>query len=235
MTQTTRHSDTVSRLLTAIQEGHYPIGSALPSERELAATFDISRNTLREAIRTLANAGVVEIRPRSGTVVLPGASSRNVALRARAEASGDHSPLDLIVARLALEPVCAEYAADHRSEEDLRSLAEALHKQEAAVTRGEDPSEPDVMFHSAIAAATHNPALAILQSQLAQMMHGSLWNELKGHAREAASANEKYLDHHRLIYDAIADQDSRRAGHLMTSHLADIESALRAEAYRGLD
>ncbi|WP_165368175.1 FadR/GntR family transcriptional regulator, partial [Phytoactinopolyspora endophytica] len=208
----TRHTETVDRLLSAIQDGDFAIGSVLPPERVLATDFGVSRNTLREAIRALANAGVVEIRGRSGTVVLPAAASYSVALRARAEAAGDHSPLDLVVARLSVEPACAEHAAIHHTEEDLRRMSDALAQQEAAVHSGDDPSAPDLLFHSAVAAATHNPALAVLQNQLAQMMHGSLWTELKGNARAGAEAGERYLSHHRTIADAVAAGDPRRAG-----------------------
>src|SRR5690606_6660734 len=105
------HAHTVDRLLAAIREGQFPVDSALPSERTLATQLGVSRNTLREAIRALSHAGVLDIRGRSGTVVTPSATSYDASLRARAEAAGEQSPLDLMVARMAVEPTCAEHAA----------------------------------------------------------------------------------------------------------------------------
>ncbi|MBE1878301.1 FadR/GntR family transcriptional regulator [Myceligenerans pegani] len=226
------HAETVDRLLTAIQAGEFAVGSVLPPERVLAQNLEISRNTLREAIRTLDNAGVVQIRGRSGTLVLPAAVSSSTALRARAEATGDHSPLDLMIARLAVEPVCAEHAALQHTEEDAQRIRAALADQAEAVREGADPFEPDLLFHTAVAAASRNPALAALQAQLAQMMHSTLWTELKGQARDDLNGAERYLAHHEHIAHAILDRDPRRAGQLMTSHLTDIETALHSQAKR---
>jgi GntR family transcriptional repressor for pyruvate dehydrogenase complex len=228
--RTSIHAETIESLMSAIQSGEYEIGSTLPSERALAHELEISRNTLREAIRSLDNAGVVQIRGRSGTVVLPEALSAAAALRARAEATGDHSPLDLIVARVAVEPACAEQAALNHTEEDAQRLRAALDAQSEAVRKDVDPFEPDLLFHTAIATASHNPALAALQGQLAQMMHSTLWTELKGHALVASASAEQYLTHHHHIAQAIIDRDGRRARQLMASHLAEIETALHAQA-----
>lgn len=228
--QSSVHSETVERLVQAIQTGEFEVGSVLPAERVLAQDLEISRNTLREAIRTLDNAGIVKIRGRSGTLVLPAAASASAALRARAEATGDHSPLDLMIARLAVEPVCAGEAARQLTEEDALSIQTALADQTRAVEKGEDPFEADLLFHTVIAIATHNPALTVVQGQIAQMMHSTLWTELKGNVRATDNSAEHYLEDHRLIARAIEAGDPRRASQLMLSHLTDIETALHAHA-----
>lgn len=226
------HTTTVDRLLGAIREGDFPVDSVLPSERTLAQQFGVSRNTLREAIRALAHAGVLEIRGRSGTLVTPAATSYDAALRARAEATGEQSPLDLMIARMAIEPVCAEQAAIQARRHDIASAKEALHRQHEALENGTDPAEPDLLFHTAVANATRNPALISLQGQLAQMMRGDLWAELKAHIRQTDEDVRKYVLHHERIFDAIRRGDARRAHQLMFRHLVDIEDALVADAER---
>lgn len=229
MTQSV-HGHTVDRLLTAIREGQFPVDSVLPSERTLATQLGVSRNTLREAIRALSHAGVLDIRGRSGTVVTPSATSYDAFLRARAEAAGEQSPLDLMVARMAVEPICAEHAALQAGTRELSVAEEALRRQREAMDEGTDPAEPDLLFHTAVASATRNPALITLQGQLAQMMRGDLWAELKGHVRRSDDDLRKYLNHHERIFDAIRRRDSRRAHQLMMMHLTDIEDALLIES-----
>ncbi|MFD1718438.1 FadR/GntR family transcriptional regulator [Georgenia deserti] len=224
------HAQTVDRLLTAIREEQFAVGSVLPSERALAQQLGVSRNTLREAIRALAHAGALEIRGRSGTVVTPSSTSYDAALRARAEAAGEQSPLDLMVARMAVEPTCAEHAAAQAGEAELEAMRNALERQHEAVIAHQDPAAPDLLFHTAVAGATRNPALIALQGQLAQMMSGDLWAELKGHVRQSEDHLYRYLTHHDLIFDAVQSGDGRRARQLMIMHLVDIEEALLADA-----
>ena len=77
---------------------------------------------MREAIRVLEHAGVLDVRTGSGTFVSEASISSSTLLRTRAVLSGDQSPLDVVVARRALEPACAEAAALNRHEGDLEAL-----------------------------------------------------------------------------------------------------------------
>ena len=65
-----RYRDLVDELTSAIAEGRYPVGSTLPTEHTLCERFDVSRFTVREAMRRLHEAGLVTRRPRAGTVVI---------------------------------------------------------------------------------------------------------------------------------------------------------------------
>jgi GntR family transcriptional repressor for pyruvate dehydrogenase complex len=132
----------VEQILAGIRSGLFPPGSALPAERTLASQLQVSRGSLREALRVLEHAGVLDIRTGSGTYVA--AEGGSSATCAQAAAIGEHSPPDLIVARTAIEPVCAEQAALSHHPIDLAAREEAFEAQAHATRADEDVAEADL-------------------------------------------------------------------------------------------
>ncbi|WP_416970812.1 FadR/GntR family transcriptional regulator [Streptomyces sp. 4F14] len=223
------YTSVVEQILAKIRAGHFPPGSALPAERTLAGQLQVSRGSLREALRVLEHAGVLDIRTGSGAYVASEGGSSATVLRARAAAIGEHSPLDLIVARAAIEPVCAEHAALSHHPTDLAALEASVEEQARATAAGEDVSESDLAFHLAVAAASRNSVLLAQQRTLVELMHEQTWSELKHRSRSREHAAEEYLSHHRLVLDAIRARDARRARQLMAMHMSAVETALLAE------
>src|SRR5947208_5125263 len=113
------YASIVDQLVEGIRAGVFPPGRALPPERALAERLRVSRSSLREAIRVLEHAGVLDVRTGSGTYVSEYGASSAAALRAHAASIGEHSPLDVVVARRSVEPVCAELAAVNRQRRDV--------------------------------------------------------------------------------------------------------------------
>lgn len=223
------YSSVVDQILASIRDGRLPPGSALPAERVLAGQLQVSRGSLREAIRVLEHAGVLDVRVGSGTYVTQESGSDTAVLRARAAVIGEHSPLDLVVARAAVEPVCAEHAARSHHPSDLDAIEAAVAEQAELTTNGADPTEADNAFHLAVAVASHNGVLVALQRTLNDLMHEQTWSDLKSRSRSRSQAAEAYLEHHRLVLEAIRKRDPRRAGQLMAMHLSAIETGLLAE------
>ena len=147
-------------------------GDRLPSERELAAQFGVSRTVVREAVRALAAKRLVEVEGGRGTVV------RAPSTRAAAESMGlllrvQESAMDadkVAEVRRVLENEIAKLAASRRTAEDLKVLEGLL---DAAEVHAEQPDSfivEDVEFHAALARATHNELFSVLLESLAQMM-----------------------------------------------------------------
>ncbi|MFE1400387.1 FadR/GntR family transcriptional regulator [Nocardiopsis dassonvillei] len=223
------YSSVVDQILAGVRSGTFPPGTPLPAERVLAERFEVGRGSVREAIRVLEHAGVLDVRVGSGTYVVGDGGSEKNALRARAAVAGEHSPLDLIVARAALEPVCAEHAATARTSNDLRVLEDLVLKQERVLEEGADPSAVDADFHLAVAAASHNSVLFALERTLVDLMREPMWSELKGRSRGRRDQARHYLEHHRQVLGAIERRDHRRARQLMAVHMSEIETGLLTE------
>jgi DNA-binding FadR family transcriptional regulator len=83
-----------------------------------------------------------------------------------------------MVARRALEPVNAKYAAVNRHVKDLHALRKSVRDQRRLIDRGEDPNEVDRQFHISVAVASRNPILSLLFEKMADVMHQRTWTEL---------------------------------------------------------
>lgn len=150
---------TISLIRTQIESGAWKVGQRIPREPDLAAMLQVGRNTVREAIRVLSHAQVLEVRQGDGTYVRSSVDPAEVMRRVSHASLRDHFEL-----RAILETEAARLAATRRTDEDLERLGRLLE------ARGDVPADGDLAgfidrdlaFHAAIATAAHNAALAEL-------------------------------------------------------------------------
>ena|GEM_PF-681491 len=197
----------LAQLETAIQK--IGPGGRLGSERELAERLQVSRVSIREALRALESMGKVEIRRGSGTYV-----TQTVRIAAPSTfGPADHAHLDdLSAAREAIE--CAVVrAVMRRSSRDFgdahRSLAQ--HRRDSKATRD---GTLDLRFESALGALCGNAVLQSLQRQLHELWIGA-WIQLGGRVADAARLQKE----HRAILDAIENGQEDVAIALMANHV----------------
>jgi GntR family transcriptional regulator, transcriptional repressor for pyruvate dehydrogenase complex len=219
----------VDQILEGIRKGAFPLGGVLPTERALASKLGVSRGSVREALRILEHSGVVDVRTGSGTYVTEAALTRATSLRAHAALVGEESPLDVMIARRAVEPVCAEYAALNRHRRDLETLSATIVEHQAQMEADKDPAEIDLAFHVALAVASRNPVMEILFQRIAEFMRQGTWQELKHRSRERPGNQQLYLKQHGDILEALEIRDAAKAGHAMRIHLDTVEEGLLAE------
>jgi GntR family transcriptional regulator, transcriptional repressor for pyruvate dehydrogenase complex len=219
----------VGQILEGIRSGAFGPGTVLPPERSLAERFGVSRGSVREAIRSLEYAGVLDVRTGSGTFVAEAGATKAAALRARAALVGEHSPLDLVVARRAIEPVCAGLAAANRSAADLGNLRRLVDEQTELLRRGQETAEVDLRFHVAVATACHNPVLAMLYDRIAEIMRQDIWLDLRRRSRALPGTPQLYLGQHRATLEAIERGDSDAASRAVNAHIHTVEERLEAE------
>ena len=230
------YENIVDRIEQTILDGHFQIGDQLPSERELAEEFAVSRVVIREAVRNLEARGVVEVRHGSGTYVkaLPGTIiEQSLTLLLRLE---EASLLDLYVVRQALELVSAPRAAQYATAEEIDQLSRCLSDlRELAKDAGHSDNaylafiEKDADFHCLIAQASHNlPLATILQSILPLMNSGRLEIMKQTNGRDEATKRRPLGNRHEpgqiveelsAIYTAIVNRDPKAAEHFIYLHL----------------
>jgi len=145
------------RLRERIARGEYPVGSKLPTELELTRELGVSRNSVREATRSLVHSGLLAARAGDGTYVRADSELAPVLTR-RAERCRDD---DVAEVRSILERATARRAAERATGEDIRSMRAALVTRDAA-TDAADYIANDLRFHRAIAAASGNALLSDL-------------------------------------------------------------------------
>lgn len=196
------------------REGLAP-GDALQSSRELAKRFSVTTPTIREALRRLEATGVVEFRHGSGTYVGPGAGRRLVANPHLPPPDRD-AVLQLVDARLVLEPVIARAAATGRDDDHLRDLASASVN---ALTPPDGDVRPALHFHVALAAASGNP---LLRETVEALLHVRQREQVA--IRRTYDDRERDHAEHLRIFEAVRDRDGDAAERLTRSHLESIRA-----------
>ncbi|MGW5940104.1 FadR/GntR family transcriptional regulator [Streptomyces celluloflavus] len=210
------------RLREQIAEGHWPIGSKLPGETTLAKTLGVGRSTVREALRALAGAGLVQARQGAGVFVLAVEPVEDWPTRLRrAEIT------DLYEVRMLVEVQAARLAAQRRTDADVAALAAALAGRRTAAA-GDDATfvTADIALHTAVVAAAHNPVLTDLFGEFAPALHQGLVNLLDLLGYRADEPNHGDAAHAALVR-AIEDGDPEAAGALLHDHLAETLVLLR--------
>ncbi|MBN2292207.1 MAG: FadR family transcriptional regulator [Pirellulales bacterium] len=224
ITQGTRSKqiDLVSLVTNSIRErildGTHPAGSTLPAQGELALTYNVSRNVIREAMRDLQSLGMVEVSQGRYPQVKHIDTEASVNAFSIMLAHCDGSMWHIMESRVPLEIQVATLAAERATPEDLKKISHAMDVMEET----DDPqtlSECDQAFHCSLARAAGNPLLQTmvdtlsgLQCQFMQEAH-----QREGITRAAIS------EHHR-IFEAVENHDEKAAGQAMLQHL---EAVLR--------
>ncbi|CAN5200100.1 FadR/GntR family transcriptional regulator [soil metagenome] len=205
------HDHIVDALGVRIVRGDFTEGDALPNEPTLAAELGVSRNALREAIKVLARKGLVEVRQKTGTKVLPRENwsllDRDVLGWVTDSGQELHHAMGLVEFRLIFEPRASYLAAIRASADEITAISSACEKLEASIGAPLDiMSEYDLNFHLAILRASHNEVLMHLGSLVASLMKIQVVATSQDRV-----ALEVGIQQHRELADAIANRDAVRA------------------------
>jgi DNA-binding FadR family transcriptional regulator len=207
----TRVREVTERLSERIRAGDWPVGARIPTEPQLVEAFGVGRNTVREAVRALVHAGVLERRQGSGTYVI----STDELAGAVARKIGSVEVAHTVEVRRAFEVEAARLAALRRTPDDLAALDAALADREAAWRSGRLDAfvATDGTLHEVIVAAAHNPMLADLYASVGAAVRASV---AAGIGPDLLP--EKHIDHARLVAAIRAgdpDRAAREAGRFL--------------------
>ena len=191
----------------------YALGDKLPNENKLSADLQVSRTTLREAIRILVMHNVLEIRRGKGTYV-----KNNLEPNKGIDLNGlSDFPLDvkdLYEMRLIFEPQSAYYAAKRASDKELERILYYGRLEEELILKKEDRTEAEQAFHKSIAKATHNEFMNRLMPILYQAIDKGV---VLSNTREKIVQNT--LNDHRMIMEFLSSRDALGAKTAMELHI----------------
>ncbi len=208
----------VAKMLESLDSGEYPVGSRLPSERELSERFGVGRPTVREAIIALEVQGRVEVKTGSGAYVLQDNHVNNL--------KRNFSPFELTEARVLIEGEASALAASMITSEQLNELEGALDEMARENEQGDLTSElADRKFHKIISQATHNRILTNTINYLWDIQEHSAEIQL-AHQAVCKTDAQRRLNEHRAIFDSLAKGDSQAARIAMRNHFSRMIDAL---------
>lgn len=210
-----------------ILDGKLKPGEKLPSDKELCEIYSVGRSTIREALSALKFMGLIETRQGEGSTV----SKINQEDIGKLDLTGlllsDKTILELFEARKSLEISNVELASFKRTEQDLQKFQHIINQMEVNILNNKESEKEDILFHRTIAKATQNSIIMKLFANISEQMEKAMQVIRRMGFSHPTSRNVNF-EEHRVIYQAIADQDSQRAQRLMKQHLDHFEAHLRS-------
>ena len=213
--QKIRHDQVVRKIEEFITCGQFEAGERIPPERDLAERFKVSRNTVREAIKALAEKGVLVSRRGAGTFVSQGA----LACIAHGFTRRHKRLTDIFELRNLLGPQIARLAAKRITPEQVRALKDNVQLQKENLEDRKIQATLDDQFHSQIVQAAGNMVL----SELYDALHGALAEsrslELQSYAR-----NVRSMEYHGKLAAALEEHAESKAADIMRKHMQQVEA-----------
>jgi DNA-binding FadR family transcriptional regulator len=214
------------RIRARIAAGELRPGDKLPAERELAQQLGVGRNALREALRSLEIAGMLELRKgvKGGAFIRNGDPARMDAVMQDMFSLGSISLAELAEAREHVQDLVMRLACERATEADLQALSLNIDRTEEMTKAGRflDRVECSREFYRLLGAATHNPVLAMMVQSvtaiLMQFVYARVANGGKPTPRLVAARRE--------MLEALRMRDETRAAKLMRGHLQSIHRML---------
>ena len=211
-------------IIQMIRNGDIKPGERLPPEHQLMEQLNVGRSSIREAVRGLVVMGILDSRPRKGTVVLspiPNPFSQKLQ-----DATGLWAVRDLFEVRLLLEEHAAAAAARLASADDLAEIRSHAEAFEQAAREGKSIFQSNLDFHLAIARAARNPVLL----ECLRNIIGNLRETRENINRVVTNILPRDVEEHRAIISAIERGDSDTARQVMHRHIAFYMQSIEAAA-----
>jgi GntR family transcriptional regulator, transcriptional repressor for pyruvate dehydrogenase complex len=223
------YEEIVEQIKQLIAGGKLKPGDRLLPERDLADRFQVSRASVREAIRTLELLGIIDIRPGEGTFIRETETDDIIRPLAMFLAVERNSLLDMFEMRRIFETATARLAAERATDEELDGIADLVKSMQEGlnVLDPEKGEGLDAAFHYAVAEATHNTLLTKLfktvSEEFAKANSAARLQLYQGDSHNA----QKLIDQHSGIYSAIRSRSPEAASEAMLAHLIFAEGELR--------
>src|SRR6266852_2725814 len=209
-----------------ILAGELRSGDRLPTERELAEQFQVSRTAVREAMKILAQKGLVDMRPGRGTIVIDGsheAMQDSIGLVMKLKLGEVGGSDNLVEVREILETEIAALAAARATEKEIAAMHEAVKVMDESLNDANAFIAADNNFHEALAQATQNTLILILVNSIVNLL-----SEQRKLVFEVEGGPERGQFHHRRILESVIHRDPEAARAAMHTHLRQVREDVGA-------
>jgi len=214
------YQQVADQISAMIRSGEFTGGQRLPPERDLAKALGASRPVVREAMVALEIAGLVEVRTGSGSYVKAAAQPAD-----ESSADAGPSPFDILSARILIEGEIAFTAATEATKDDLAAIFETLEMMRQQADARIPSQVSDRLFHSRIAAASHNTVLPPIVEGLWDGQFAPVFTALSERTGLPENQDATLRDHTRIA-EALARRDPEGARTTMRAHLDQVRGVL---------
>jgi DNA-binding FadR family transcriptional regulator len=216
----------VEKIERNIEDGSWPPGHRLPTERELEFELGVARNTLRKGLKRLEDEGKIVRQVGRGSFVAETSNGGGSAEALLSHVLGS-SPAEVMEIRLVLEPWAAALAANRATAADLSRMRDCI--AQAAIAPDVPTFEKwDGELHQAIISSAKNGLLAGLYEAINTVRHQPEWMKLKERTVTAERRNAYHRQHGEIV-DALSERDPEQASTLIREHLLAVRVSLLGE------
>ncbi|WP_134701149.1 FadR/GntR family transcriptional regulator [Ammoniphilus sp. YIM 78166] len=215
----------INRIKESLETGDLKPGDKLPAERELASLFSVSRGAVREAISVLASKGIIVVKPGIGNYLNDNEVDEIFKLFESIFNEGNVDLFELLELRLGIESCAAFFAAQRRTEQDLKRIKHTFDLLETSIKQKKLAVEEDVAFHCAIVEASHNTMMANMLKLISDTFIRGVY-EARIDALRIPGKTEEVVGEHYRIYEAILLGDPEMARKAMETHINNIKKQI---------
>lgn len=204
--------DITDQIINMVKEGIWNQGDRIPGEIELAENFNVSRNILREALKSLELSGILEAKAGKGTFITKDALINIKKMDMFKSLKDNNGIKELMETRLVLEPSLAKLAAINATDEEIEELAKYCIKTNAYTVND------GVKFHMQVAKLSKNRILYTLLSSITEEIEAQRFMYIDKYRK--AENLDKSLEEHKRIYEALKNRDKELIYELLYNHIS---------------
>ena len=206
----------IETMVELIENETWALGEKLPNELELAASFNVSRNIMREAMKIIESFGILDSKTGIGTYVSMNALSNIHNMHFFSALKNNTSVEKLLETRLIIEPELVYYATLRATDEELKILGNIIQSE---IEKDNSPFfyTQDLEFHTLIGKYSRNEILANLLSSILEQLTSSDYSSFNQHTDKTTIITSR--TDHTLIYDAMIKKDALLARDIIYNHL----------------
>ncbi|MBP2665452.1 MAG: FadR family transcriptional regulator [Firmicutes bacterium] len=215
--RTTLYKEVMNQLVDLVKREEWVAGDKIPGELELARTFQVSRNCIREALKSLAHVGVLESKPGLGTFLSQDAKRNIHTMELGNFMRDDNSLRELMEVRLMIEPQLVQVVAERATEQELEELRMTVERTVKAVHDNQYSMQVGLAFHMGLVHITKNRILTRIFNSISEELTVQRGLLLLSHPDAHYLLQE--LQEHEDIYNCLKNRDGAKAREIMELHL----------------
>ena len=226
--RTTLYKEVTNQIIDLVKREEWIAGEKIPGEIELSKTFQVSRNCIREALKSLAHAGVLESQPGRGTYLSADAKRTVHTMELGQFIRDDHSFQELLEVRMMIEPQLIELVTERATEAEIAELEKTIEDTKIAVNSNQYSMKIGLSFHMGLVKIMNNRILTRIFNSIADELTVQRGILMLSHPDEQYLLRE--LNEHEEMFNNIKKRNGRQAKAIMEHHLrAAMDIMLKAE------
>lgn len=225
--RTTLYEEVTKQIISMIKEGKWLPGDKIPGEIALSKAFEVSRNCIREALKSLELSGIVEAKPGRGTFLSMDALKNVNRMELLWILKNDSSIVELYETRLIIEPQLGYLAAKRANEDDIDKLEKIIQESRKHIENKSYTTEMGFQFHMAIADISRNEILSKFLNSITDELNAQRLIKINKYLDDKEVLKE--IEDHNTILEYIRNREAEKTQEFLYQHIYESLKSIKDE------